>query len=185
VGACSEVPFLFFCTAFFFLKLHVIGTAVHVELRSPTANWLWRGEAGRFFARQMIFSSKEVRAKNRRPQHSVALRCRMACEAWAWLTAAQNSEGCASADIARRVSIGSRAVFVCEHVYMSVGKNRPTATGLKSGCVGFRGMASGLAKAHITATEEAAKRGKTMTGTVRHEPGWRGFFIRAAAEETS
>ena len=90
-----------------------------------------------------------------------------------------------SADIARRVSIGSRAVFVCEHVYMSVGKNCPTATGLKSGCVGFRGMASGLAKAHITATEEAAKQGKTMTGTVRHEPGWRGFFIRAAAEETA
>lgn len=83
-----------------------------------------------------------------------------------------------SADIARRVSIGSRAVFVFEHVYMSEGKNCPTATGLKSGCVGFRGMASGLAKAHITATEEAAKQGKTMTGTVRHEPGWRGFFYR-------
>ena len=36
-----------------------------------------------------------------------------------------------------------------------------------------------------TATDEAAKRGKTMTATVRNEPGWRGFFCSAAEEETT
>ena len=70
------------------------------------------------------------------------------------------------------------------HVYISVVENRPAATGLKSGCVGFCDMASELAKAHGTATEEAAKCWQTMTGTVRNEPGWRGFLVLAAAEET-
>ena len=38
-------------------------------------------------------------------------RCRLACEAWAWLMAAQKEKGCASAAIARRVSIGSKTVL--------------------------------------------------------------------------
>ena len=71
-----------------------------------------------------------------------------------------------------------------EHVYISVGENRPAATGLKSGCVGFCVLALGLVKHTITATDEAVKRWQTMTGTVRNEPGWRGFLVLAAAEET-
>jgi len=37
-------------------------------------------------------------------------------------------------------------------------------------------MDSALAKAHGTATDEAAKHWQTMTGTVRNEPAWRGFL---------
>ena len=94
-------------------------------------------------------------------------------------------KGCASAAIARRVSIGSRAVF-CACACLHKRRGKPTGCDRsKEWLCGLLCHGFSVGQKHTTAaTDEAAKRWQTMTGTVRNEPAWRGFFVAAAGEET-
>ena len=98
-------------------------SVVYVELRSPTANG-YGGVRLKGFLPDKHFFNEIIPGKKPKAatQRGFALPEGKVCEAWAWLTATQNSKGCASAAIARRVSIGSKTVFVCGHVYIRQGK---------------------------------------------------------------